>query len=238
MVKGIIFDYGGTLDTRGNHWGKVLWHAYERQQVPVTEEQFREAYVYAERTLGRNPIILPTYTFKKLLDVKLRLEMEYLFTKGNLTYDKNTYTKVELALLDDLYGQVRQTVAYSREVLMQLHERYPMVLVSNFYGNIEVVLQEFHLEGLFQKIIESAVVGIRKPDPQIFQLGVDALGLAPEEVMVVGDSMTKDIIPAKNIGCMTAWYKGEGWTDKQEDESIPNLVITDLQDLLTFHFNF
>ena len=107
MVKGIIFDYGGTLDTRGNHWGKVLWHAYERQQVSVTEEQFREAYVYAERTLGRNPIILPTYTFKKLLDVKLRLEMEYLFTKGYLTYDKNTYTKVELALLDDLYGQVR-----------------------------------------------------------------------------------------------------------------------------------
>ena len=60
MVKGYIFDYGGTLDTCGNHWGKVLWHAYERQQVPVSEEQFREAYVYAERTLGRNPIVLPT----------------------------------------------------------------------------------------------------------------------------------------------------------------------------------
>ena len=238
MVKGIIFDYGGTLDTRGNHWGKVLWHAYERQQVPVTEEQFREAYVYAERTLGRNPIILPTYTFKKLLDVKLRLEMEYLFTKGYLTYDKNTYTKVELALLDDLYGQVRQTVAYSREILMQLHERFPMVLVSNFYGNIEVVLQEFHLEGLFQKIIESAVVGIRKPDPQIFQLGVDTLGLAPGDVMVVGDSMSKDILPAKTIGCKTAWYKGEGWTDKQEDESIPDLIISDLQDLLTSHLHF
>ena len=237
MIKGIIFDYGGTLDTRGNHWGKVLWHAYERQQIPVTEEQFREAYVYAERTLGRNPIILPTYTFKKLLDVKLRLEMEYLFTKGYLTYDKNTYTKVELALLDDLYGQVRQTVAYSREILMQLHERFPMVLVSNFYGNIEVVLQEFHLEGLFQKIIESAVVGIRKPDPQIFQLGVDTLGLAPGEVMVVGDSMSKDILPAKTIGCKTAWYKGEGWTDKQEDESIPDLIISDLQDLLTSHPN-
>ena len=232
MVKGIIFDYGGTLDTRGNHWGKVLWHAYERQQVPVTEEEFREAYVYAERTLGRNPIILPTYTFKKLLDVKLRLEMEYLFTKGYLTYDKNTYTKVELVLLDDLYGQVRQMVAYSREILMQLHERFPMVLVSNFYGNIEVVLQEFHLEGLFLKIIESAVVGIRKPDPQIFQLGVEALGLAPEEVMVVGDSMSKDILPAKTIGCKTAWYKGEGWTDKQEDESVPDLIITDLQELL------
>ena len=221
MIKGIIFDYGGTLDTRGNHWGKVLWHAYERQQIPVTEEQFREAYVYAERTLGRNPIILPTYTFKKLLDVKLRLEMEYLFTKGYWTIDKNTYTKMELALLDDLYGQVRQTVAYSREILLQLKE-------------LEVVLQEFRLEGMFQKIIESAVVGIRKPDARIFQLGVDALGFAADEVLVVGDSMSKDIMPAREIGCKTAWYKGEGWTDKQEDESVPDVVITDLQDLLSY----
>ena len=51
MTKGYIFDYGGTLDTAGRHWGKVLWHAYSRHNIPVTEEQFREAYVHAERTL-------------------------------------------------------------------------------------------------------------------------------------------------------------------------------------------
>ena len=27
-VKGIIFDYGGTLDTRGDHWSEVIWKAY------------------------------------------------------------------------------------------------------------------------------------------------------------------------------------------------------------------
>ena len=52
MLKGYIFDYGGTLDTGGQHWGKVIWHAYERQQVPVSEEAFRDAYVHAERTLS------------------------------------------------------------------------------------------------------------------------------------------------------------------------------------------
>ena len=35
MIKGYIFDYGATLDTAGQHWGKVLWHAYERQNVPI-----------------------------------------------------------------------------------------------------------------------------------------------------------------------------------------------------------
>ena len=37
MTKGYIFDYGGTLDTGGNHWGKVIWHAYQYLGVPVGE---------------------------------------------------------------------------------------------------------------------------------------------------------------------------------------------------------
>ena len=57
MTEGWLFDYGGTLDTGGQHWGKVLWHAYERHKMSVTEQQFREAYVHAERTLGKNPVI-------------------------------------------------------------------------------------------------------------------------------------------------------------------------------------
>ena len=107
-----------------------------------------------------------------------------------------------------------------------------MVLVSNFYGNISVVLQEFGFVGLFQEVIESAVVGVRKPDPRIFTLGVEALGLKPEEVAVVGDSMDKDIIPAKQAGCQTVWFKGEGWTDDPVDETIPDRMITDLSQLL------
>ena len=161
-MKAYIFDYGGTLDTRGNHWGRVIWHAYERADIPVSWEQYREAYVYAERTLGRNPIVTPTWTFKKLLDVKLRLQMEYLFTKGYWTADKKLFTTTQLSLLDDLYTQVREVTAESRQVLEQIN--MPMVLVSNFYGNINVVLQEFRMDHLFLNVIESAVVGIRKPD--------------------------------------------------------------------------
>ena len=82
MTAGYIFDYGGTLDTGGQHWGMALWHAYERHRVPVTEAQFREAYVHAERTLGRNPIIRPSDTFRQTLEAKLRLQLAYL---GNLS---------------------------------------------------------------------------------------------------------------------------------------------------------
>ena len=78
MIRGFIFDYGGTLDTGGQHWGKVIWHAYEHLQVPVSETDFRDAYVHAERTLGKNPIIQPDFTFYKTLETKIRLQLEYL----------------------------------------------------------------------------------------------------------------------------------------------------------------
>lgn len=221
MVRGYIFDYGGTLDTGGHHWGKVIWHAYERQQVPVTEQAFREAYVHAERTLGKNPIIQPDFTFKRTLQEKIRIELEYL---GMMDYVD--------AVVYDIYSHTLEETQRSREVLLQLKERYPMVLVSNFYGNIATVLKEFGLDGIFLHIIESAVVGVRKPDPRIFSLGVEALGLSSEEVVVVGDSMDKDIVPAKSIGCQTIWFKGEGWTDDPVDERMADKIITKLNQIL------
>jgi putative hydrolase of the HAD superfamily len=220
MNKGYIFDYGGTLDTGGQHWGMVLWHAFERHQVPVSESQFRDAYVYAERTLGRNKIIQPTDTFLQTLTKKVQLELTYL--------NNESYTD---AIVSDVYERTKSQTALSRRVLMQM-KASPMVLVSNFYGNISVVLQEFGLDGIFAEVIESAVVGIRKPDPQIFLLGVDALGMKPEEVTVVGDSLEKDIIPAKRAGCHTVWLKGEGWTNAQDGENQADRVIMTLDELL------
>ena len=221
MIKGYIFDYGGTLDTGGHHWGKVIWHAYERQQVPVSEAQFREAYVHGERTLGKNPIIQSDFTFRQTLEKKLQLQLEFLHQEYYLS-----------PLLDDLYSRTQAETRKSREVLLRLKEQYPMVLVSNFYGNIQTVLGEFGLDGVFSQIIESAVVGVRKPDPRIFSLGVEALGLKPDEVVVVGDSIDKDIVPARQAGCHTVWFRGEGWTDDPVDESLPDRIITDLRELL------
>lgn len=232
MIKGYIFDFGGTLDTAGCHWGQMLWHAYQRQQIPVSEEQFREAYVYAERTLGRTPIIQSDYSFHKTLEVKIRIEMEYLCTSGAWQADEAEFTRGHKAVLEDVYSKVVEVTSHSREVLSQLAASYPMVLVSNFYGNISHVLEEFHLAEFFKDIVESAVVGVRKPDHRIFLLGVEALGLKPEECIVVGDSFYKDIEPAKKAGCQAVWFKGEGWTEQQYDETFPDKIITDLNQLL------
>ncbi len=226
--QGYIFDYGGTLDTGGCHWGRVIWHAYERCAVPVSEELFREAYVYAEKELGRNPIIQPDYTFRRTLDVKLRIEMEYIAAKLDGFHPK----EYRPAVLDCLYNNVKAETARSRKVLLKLKEQCPLVLVSNFYGNLNTVLQEFSLDDIFLSVIESAVVGIRKPNPQIFTLGVEALGLQPEQITVVGDSYDKDIIPGKQAGCRTVWLKGEGWTANAPDGKCADRTISRLEEVV------
>jgi len=232
MIKGYIFDYGGTLDTAGCHWGKVLWHAYTGHRVPVTEQQFRDAYVYAERRLAEKKLIGDSFTFRKTLSVKLDTEMEYLAEKGFWNPEEAELRQKHDDILDDIYEEVRRTTAYSRGVLARIKERCPMVLVSNFYGNLTTVLHEFGLEGLFDDVIESAKAGVRKPDRRMFLLGASALKLVPEEVMAVGDSFTKDIVPASEAGCKTAWLRGEGWTDEEFDEQLPDMIITDISRLV------
>ena len=83
----------------------------------------------------------------------------------------------------------------------------------------------------FDEVVESAVVGIRKPDNAIFKLGVDALKLRPEEVLVIGDSYSKDIVPAMSIGCKTIWLKGKGWDDEPEQDS-DSIIVNKLEEIL------
>ena len=158
--------------------------------------------------------------------------MEQLCTSGAWNAHEEDFNNKHDAVLQDLYEQVKTITAYSGKVLKELSSMYPMVLVSNFYGNINVVLREFGLAQYFQDVVESSAVGIRKPDARIFSLGVKRLGLKPEEVMVVGDSFYKDVEPAIKIGCHAAWFKGEGWSNKTYDESLPDIIITDLAQLL------
>ena len=103
-----------------------------------------------------------------------------------------------------------------------------MVLVTNFYGNMNTVLAEFGIDHLFKDVIESAVVGVRKPDPAIFRLGVDALGLTPAETVMIGDSPDKDIIPAQSIGCKTVWLHNN---EMLSVSCTPNQTITSLREL-------
>ena len=275
-IKGIIFDYGGTLDTRGDHWSEVLWHGYEHFGIGVADDEevepgvsihkqaFRDAYVYGERALAVNPIVTPDFHFEDILREKLILELNFLAGKelletgkddsekqaklGNLGNDSDASSEsLFLSLSDSEIHQIAvdmaryinaKTLALLKEnrlVLEHLKQNgYPMVLVSNFYGNINQVLKDAGIDGYFEDVIESAVVGVRKPNPAIFALGVCALDLPASQVLVVGDTYGKDIIPAHKLGCHTLWIKGLQWEEKKVDESIPDGIIKKLSEMEEF----
>lgn len=228
-IKGIIFDYGGTIDSNGKHWAEVLWDAYEDNKVPVTKEQFREAYVYGERYLATNPVIEANDTFAVLLKKKTDLQIAFLLDKGYLT-GKGKSLEYSLAISGQCYNFAKHIISGEKAILDALKSKYPMVLVSNFYGNVQAVLSDFGLLEYFGDIIESAVVGVRKPDPAIFGLGVDKLGLPASEIVVIGDSYTKDIVPATTTECKTIWLKGPGW-EKDDDSATADIIITDFKEL-------
>lgn len=227
-IHGIIFDYGGTLDSRGDHWGEVIWAGWQEAGVLTDKPVFREAYVHAEREMARLRHISPSDNFLTLMRVKIRLELEWLASAGKFNPAEIEPCCEKAAQY--CYARAKECIDGGRPVLDALKARYPMVLVSNFYGNISTVLADFGLSDYFRRVIESAVVGVRKPNPEIFMMGVKALAMKPEEVLVVGDSLRKDILPARSIGCATLWLKGKGWTPEEDAASDP-AEIGDLKEV-------
>lgn len=228
-IKGIIFDYGGTIDSFGDHWSEVIFDGYKACGLDVDKQEFRQSYVYAERELARVRHIFPQHTFLDLMEIKMRLELTDLAMRGVIA--KSDIEEKSDAIARYCYNRARKACLTVKPVIEALATRYPLMLVSNFYGNVESVIRDMGIRDYFRGIIESAVVGVRKPDPRIFMLGVVALGLKPEEVLVVGDSFRKDIEPAMSIGCQVAWIKGKGWTP-EEDAQTHSSIIPNLEALL------
>jgi len=232
MVRGILLDYGGTIDTDGIHWAEVLWAAYCDIGVPVEKSAFREAYKYGERYLALHPVIKPDDDFFDVLIAKTSIQLFHLVQNGYLPELFDIPENSE-HISNICYEQVRKTVKNSATVLERISKSYPLVLVSNFYGNIRTVLKEMDIARYFIDVIESAVVGVRKPDPAIFCLGIRSLGFDAANVLVVGDSYTKDIISAKEAGCQTVWLRGKEW-EETPNTGKADVVIEHFEELLSF----
>jgi putative hydrolase of the HAD superfamily len=234
VIKGIIFDYGGTIDTNGCHWAEIFRTQYQTAKIGVTNEIFREAYKHAERTLALNPIIRPEFNFLDTLKAKILIQLEFLVNQGHLAGDDIGALSENMA--QDCYAFVVSTVEQARPVLETLAEKYPLALVSNFYGNLPTVLKDLQISHCFKHLVESAVAGVRKPDPAIFTMGVELLGFDAANVIVTGDSYSKDIVPAKAAGCKTIWLKGQEWEATTVCDDA-DYIIYNLKEILNILIN-
>lgn len=77
---------------------------------------------------------------------------------------------------------------------------YACVAVSNWDADLPELLEGLGIGAYFSDVVASAAVGIRKPDPSIFELALDRNGLSPHEVVHIGDHVDADGRGAVNVG--------------------------------------
>lgn len=76
-----------------------------------------------------------------------------------------------------------------------------LAVVSNSNGTVAGTLRAVGLAGYLDAIVDSALVGVEKPDPRIFRHAAAVLGVAPEEAIHVGDLYAVDVLGARAAGC-------------------------------------
>ena len=106
----------------------------------------------------------------------------------------------------DAFMAVRQQVRWFDDVrpaLQRLAAHGPLLSLSN--GNAD--LQATGLAPWFVGAVSARVVGVAKPDARIFGVACERLGLAPQEVMHIGDDWQADIVGARRAGLHSAWVR-------------------------------
>lgn len=130
-----------------------------------------------------------------------RAFMDYyrMYSAGRYSSDAQFYKLVleslgipfSLSLAKDLHQRYYQSFgiyAQSRDTVLSLKSRYPLMLLSNLVNHwAEFLMDTFRLKGLYQYQIISQSAGYRKPDPLIYELALRLASVKPQECVYLDD---------------------------------------------------
>lgn len=197
-VAGILFDFGGTLDSDGEHWLDRFYGLYEKAGLKFPASEIKRVFYEADDCCRANP---------DLLCAGLRPLMQYhvhvQFAALNLKAEEN-----ERDMARSFCAQSEEFLRRNAQLLNTLKDRYRLGVVSNFYGNVAILCKEAGLSASLHVIVDSAAIGIEKPDRRIFLSALSRLHLPASRVAFVGDSYERDIVPARELGMKTVWLPG------------------------------
>lgn len=103
----------------------------------------------------------------------------------------------------DEFGRVDRWRAYDDvfPALLRLKEQGRRIgIISNWDGRLSALLDGLGIGELVDTIVSSAEVGLHKPDPRIFELACDRIGVAPRDSVHVGDHHYADVLGASAVG--------------------------------------
>jgi putative hydrolase of the HAD superfamily len=221
MLSAVLFDLGGTLDGDALHWLDRFDRLYAECGRAVPRDRLREAYDAAGRRAKEDDAIQ-----SMALPAMVGRLLEWQFT--HLGLDDAALKARIVAAFD---AQVRPAATVNRAVLKALHDRgLTLGVVSNACGNVPVLCEDFGFAPFLSVTIDSRRVGVEKPDPAIFRLALEQLRLPAAQVLMVGDSYDRDILPAASLGMPTAWLRTASAAADQPYQ--PDIAIERLADLV------
>ncbi len=186
----LLFDYGGTLDADGLTWRDRFWRIYQAAGLAVDEPRFCAAFFHADDTLPER-FAVAGLGFRETLDRQVGLCCDHLGWG-----DAGTRARIATAF----EAEACAAVAASRTLLARLRRQYRIGVVSNFYGNLTRVLADVGLSAVVDVVVDSGVVGVKKPDARLFHAALDPLGVAPADALMIGDSLERDMAGARAMG--------------------------------------
>lgn len=186
MIKAIIFDFGGPI-VEWEASADVVYHKHEDHRN-LERDTLRKLF---------NPYIVggavgDFYSITDFLD-KTKPSIEMTVEELNEIFDEaNTAMQVR-----------PEMVAYIEE----LKKKYKIALLSNFTSGLEKFLQEiFNIYHLFDVVISSYNVKIKKPDPRIYEHTLEKLGVKPAEAVFI-DDLEENVKGAEAIGIKGIVFK-------------------------------
>ncbi len=221
-LKGIIFDIHKTLVDDSGFPRERIWRLIEQSGATVEPESYFAFYDKITRKLFNWPEIRPFIKVREIHKNRLRQIYRHFGVIRDLESDLNY-------LWESLSGC--KMYPETPDVLEKLSKRAKLALLTNADSD-DPLIEIVRASGVkFEAIVTSDQVKCYKPDGKIFEVVLKKMGLKPNEVIMVGDSLIADIAGAKNSGIRSVWVNRTGKTIN-DGLPTPDWEIQNLNELL------
>ena len=209
MIRGVLFDLGGTLHVNDSPPGRDIW--FSRRVIERLGDYGIHLEISPEALAAQLAVNAEEYKRHSEQDLKelggAEIWSRWFLREQGLSPSQLAPMAEELSFLYD-YERVRVMrrphLAQTMERLQRMGLR--MGVISNIISRSVVphFLAEYGIDGYMDCVITSCGTGIRKPDPGIFRVAEEKMGMAPEELAYVGDTISRDVRGTRAAGwkCM------------------------------------
>ncbi|MDE2180371.1 MAG: HAD-IA family hydrolase [candidate division NC10 bacterium] len=194
-LKAVIFDAGNTvmLINYGVVTEALAAEGFDVDEAAVREAEYRARVrldpVLARRNSTEAPEIFRTY---------MRFVCEDLGVPWGAAAERALGRIAEYHREHNLWNQPDPR---AHAVLQMLRGRgLTLGMISNSNGWVERLVMENGLRPYFHFVLDSQLIGVEKPDPRIFQIALDQVGISPAEALYIGDLYSIDVVGSRAAG--------------------------------------